>query len=100
LRFKEAFSQEKAVYEKTKVGGWNGQWLLVFFVFVFLIQFLILQVYNDFVEKMHFDIVGGIGVVFDGVAWGSPIRWVPDFSIAITFGRPPFDILLGAPFFS
>jgi hypothetical protein len=29
---------------------------------------LILQVYNDFVEKMHFDIVGGIGVVFDGVA--------------------------------
>jgi len=40
-------------------------------VFVFLIQFLILQVYNDFVEEMHFDIVGGIGVVFDGVAGGS-----------------------------
>ncbi len=70
-----------------------------FFVFAFLIQFLILQVYNGFVEEMHFDIVGGIGVVFDGVVGASPILWVPNFYIAITFGRPPFDSLLGVPFF-
>jgi len=76
-------------------------------VFAFLIQFLILQVYNDYVEEMHFDIVGdinvvfgGISVVFDGVARGSPILQVLDFSIAITFKRPHFDILLGVPFFS
>jgi hypothetical protein len=78
-----------------------------FFVFAFLIQFLILQVYNDFVEEMHFDIVGGIdvasggiGVVFNGVAGGSPILWVPNFSIVVTFRRLPFDILLGVPFFN
>ncbi len=74
--------------------------LFCFFVFAFLIQFLILQVYNDFVEEMHFDIVGGKGVVFDGVVGGFPILWVPNFSIVVTFGRPPFDILLGVPFFN
>jgi len=76
-------------------------------VFVFFIQFLILQVYSDYVEEMHFDIVGGISVVFgginvvfDSVARGSPILQVLDFSIAITFKRPHFDILLGVPIFS
>ncbi len=61
---------------------------------------MILQVYSDFVEEMHFDIVGGIGVVFDGVVGGSLILWVLDFSIVVTFGRPPFDVLLGVPVFS
>ncbi len=71
-----------------------------FFGVCFPYTILILQVYSDYVEEMHFDIVGGIGAVFDGVARGSPILQVLDFSIAITFRRPHFDILLGVPFFS
>ncbi len=79
----------------------------VFFVFALLIQFLILHVYSNFVEKAHFDtigainvvFVGGTGVVYNGVVGGSPILWVYDSSI-IAFGGPLFDILPSAPSFS
>jgi hypothetical protein len=70
-----------------------------FFVFVFLIHFLILQVCNDFVGEQHFDTgVGVIGVVSNGVPRGFPIPWVHDSSIFVTYGGPPFDILIGIPF--
>ncbi len=54
---------------------------LVFCVFPFLIYIFILEVYSDFVGEADFDIsgvigamiVGGIGVVFDGVVGGFPI---------------------------
>jgi hypothetical protein len=70
-----------------------------FFVFVFLIHFLILQVCNDFVGEEHFDIgVGVIGVVSNGVPRGSSIPLVHDSSIVVTYGGPPFDILIGVPF--
>jgi hypothetical protein len=89
---------------------------LVFFVFALLIQFLILQVYSDFVEKAHFDIIGvinvvyvgdigdvsigGTGVMFNGVVGGSPIFQVYDSSIVVAFGGPLFDILPSVPSFS
>jgi len=66
-------------------------------VFVFLIQFLILQVYNDLVGETHFHIVGVTNVVSYGAVGGSPIPWVHDSSIVATLGRPPFDILIGVP---
>ncbi len=68
-----------------------------FFVFYFLIQFLILQVYNDLVGEAHFHIVGVTNVMSNGVVRNSPIPWVHDFSIVVTFGGPPFDILIGVP---
>jgi hypothetical protein len=66
---------------------------------------MILQIYNDFVEKTHFDIIGvtsvvsigGIGVVFDGVIRSSHIPWVHDSSIVVAFRGPIFDILLSVP---
>jgi hypothetical protein len=45
-------------------------------------------------------IVGGIGVVFNGVVGGFPILQVHDFSIAIAFGKPLFDILTRVPYSS
>jgi len=36
--------------------------------------------------------------VFNGVPRGSPIPWVHDASIVVTYGGPPFDILIGVPF--
>jgi hypothetical protein len=71
----------------------------------FLIQVVILQVYNDFVEEVHFDTIGvtnvvsigGIGVVFDNVVRSSPIPWVHDYSIVVAFGGPIFDILPSVP---
>jgi hypothetical protein len=70
-----------------------------FFVFVFLIHYLILQVCNDFVGEEHFDTrVGVIDVVSNGVPKGSPMPWVHDSSIVVTYGGPPFNILIGVPF--
>jgi hypothetical protein len=76
-----------------------------FFLFIFLIQFMVLQIYNDFVEKTHFDTIGvigvvsigGIGVVFDGVVRSSPIPQVHDSSIVVAFRGPLFDILPSVP---
>ncbi len=75
---------------------------IVFFVFVFFILFFILEVYSDFVKEAHFDIfgvtgvkiVGGIGVVFDGVVGSFPILRVHDSSIVIAFGGPFLTSLL------
>jgi len=85
-------------------------------VFALLIQFLILQVYNNFVEKAHFDTIsvinvvsiGGIGdvsisctgVVYNGVVGGSLILWVYDSSIVVAFGGPFSNILPSVPSFS
>ncbi len=71
-----------------------------FFCVFFLIYFLISEVYSDFVGEARFDIfgvtsamiVGGIGVVSDGVVGDFPIFWVHDSSIVIGCGRPLFDI--------
>ncbi len=66
---------------------------------------MVLQIYNDFVEKTHFDTIGvigvvsigGIGVVFDGVVRSSPIPQVHDSSIVVAFRGPLFDILPSVP---
>ncbi len=104
LHFEEAFSKEKVVYEKVKVGGLKSKSLVVlcfwFSMFAFLIQILILQVYNDLVGEVHFHIVGVTNVVSNDVVGGSPIPWVHDSSIVVTFGGPPFDILIGVPYFN
>jgi len=66
---------------------------------LFSLDFLILQVCNDFVGEEHFDIgVGVTSVVSNGVPKGSPMPWVHDSSIVVTYGGPPFDILIGVPF--
>jgi hypothetical protein len=57
-----------------------------FYVYFPYIQFLIMQVYSDFVKETHFDIIGVTGVMFNGVAKGSFISWVHDYSIVVTFG--------------
>jgi hypothetical protein len=57
--------------------------------------------------------VGGTGVMYNGVVWGSPILWVYDSSIVafggplwvydssiVAFGGPLSDILPSAPSFS
>jgi hypothetical protein len=83
-------------------------------VFALLIQFLILQVHNDFVEKAHFDTIGvitvvsvggtgdvsSIGVVSNGVVGGFPILRVYDFFIVVAFGGPLSNILPSVPSFS
>jgi hypothetical protein len=74
--------------------------MFLVFVFVFFIQFLILQVYNDLVGEMHFHIIGVTNVVSNGAVGGSLIPWVHDSLIVATFGKPPFDILIGVPLFS
>lgn len=69
---------------------------------------MILEVYSDFVGEEHFDIfgvtsamiIGGIGVVSNGVVGGFPILRVHDSSIVIAFGGPLFDILPNVPSFS
>ncbi len=38
--------------------------------------------------------------MFNGVVGGSPIHWIHDSSIVVTFGGPPFDILIGVPSFN
>jgi hypothetical protein len=68
---------------------------------------LILEVYSDFVGEEHFDIfgvtsamiIGGIGVVSNGVVGGFPILRVHDSSIVIAFGGPLFDILTRVPYY-
>lgn len=56
-----------------------------------------MHVYNDLVGESHFHTIDVTNVVSNGVIGGSPIPWVHDYSIVVTFGRPSFDFLIGVP---